>query len=42
MPRGFICVPRLLDLDCGIGIHTAKMSAWGGVLTLLSFNSVVA
>ena len=32
MPQGFMRMPRYLDLDLGLGIHTriAKMSDWGG------------
>ena len=29
LPQGFMRIPRSLDLVWGIGIHTAKMFAWG-------------
>ena len=30
MPQGAMGIPRLLDFDLVLGIHTAEMSVFGG------------
>ena len=40
MPQGFMCMPRQLDLNLGIGIHTctAKMYVRGGCGELYHYS----